>query len=186
MADAPLRLLRGISVPSHEADATIEEIRRHGLTADGPRLRTQKWPLRDPRSMLLDAEISTDLRHASPRPADCAADEVGATFYACRPNRHHVDYVPILIELDAGTDQVCVDGNDTLHRLFLRYAKVADVRRALPACYGNAILPYAERAWSSEDPLLRIALAKLAASDPDVIAVHHGNHLVIEGLQALH
>ncbi|TCP64817.1 hypothetical protein C8J43_11626 [Sphingomonas sp. PP-CE-1G-424] len=175
---------RGIAVAEDDVGRVIAAIKDEGLSTGGQRRPVEVWPLAGPR-MLLEGDVdSIDLRPGEARPAVYAADAYGAMHYACRPNRIAGGGVPLMIEFDAPSQEVCVDGNDLLYVMFSRIARIEVARSVLEACYGRAILDYAERAWATDDPMLRITLCDLAVWDPEVVAAHHANRLLIRGKSA--
>lgn len=175
---------RGIAVAEDDVGRVIAAIKDEGLSAVGPQRPVEVWPLSGPR-MLLEGDVdSIDPRPGEARPAVYAADAYGALHYACRHNRSAHKCVPLMIEFDAPSQEVCVDGNDLLYVMFSRHARIEAARPVLEACYGKAILDYAERAWATDDPKLRITLSDLAVWDPEVVAAHHANRLLIGGKSA--
>ena len=50
----------------------------------------------------------------------------------------------------------------------------------LAELFGKSVLKYAERAWSTKGGNHDIAMCDLAIHDPDVIAAHHANRVVIK------
>ncbi len=82
--------------------------------------------------------------------------------------------VPAQLEFEADEDTVAVDGWDFLATVF-QLGEPALARPALARAFGNAVLPYAERAWATDNQDTRIALFDLARHDPDVVKAHHAN-----------
>jgi hypothetical protein len=122
-----------------------------------------------------------DTRPQRPRPSwVCACgDEAGAMYYACQRNRSQENNTPILIAFEADPTDMIVDGRDFLYTLFQN----GNPDRARPAAellFGNAILRYVDRAWSTSDTP-RIAICDLAVQDDAVVSAHATNRVVIGG-----
>lgn len=115
-------------------------------------------------------------------PADdgiCACGEVlGASYYAWQHNRNDENTAPILMEFTVPDDAVRIDGRDFLYTVF----QMGDPDRARPVlkrAFGDAVLRYADSAWSS--PEQSIPLCDLACHDPEVIEAHHASAVVLGG-----
>jgi hypothetical protein len=87
---------------------------------------------------------------------------------------------PIIIEFEAELEQVAIDGKDCLYTVF-QMGDPARTGKFLRAAFGEKGLAYAERAWQTENQRTRIALCDLTIHDPEVVAAHHLNVLVIAG-----
>jgi hypothetical protein len=173
-----LRLFRGIAVAAADALLVMRKIKTEGLRhADGG------W--RVPYPFVSDEieaeESSLGAVDREQQMAVCACgDEDGAANYAWVRNRSRERDAPIIIELDVKESDVAVDGKDMLYTVL----SSGDPERARPiirTVYGNAILPYAERAWREPDQRRRVAICDRAVLDPEVVAAHHANAMVIGG-----
>ncbi len=177
-----MRFFRGLAVPEAKAGETVEEIRKTGLVNNAWFWRTEH---RRPLPGLLE-KPDLSLEDTRPKgmpgtPAVCACGELdGASYYAWSHNRSSTNDTPIIIEFEADIEQVAIDGKDCLYTVF---QKGAPDRASgfVRGAFGEKGLSYAERAWQIENQGTRIALCDLAIHDPEVIAAHHSNHLVIAG-----
>ncbi|QOZ55457.1 hypothetical protein [Bradyrhizobium sp. CCBAU 53338] len=181
-----MRLYRGIAVPEVTADVTVASIRENGLLVEGrfwsglavhdlKGLLDELWEIPD-----LSMELTRPERE-EPLSRICAcARERDAMYYACSHNRKAEDTTPILISFDAHPDDVVIDGRDFLYTV-VQLGNPTLSRDALKQTFGPAVLRYADRAWATADQYARIACMDLAAQDPDVIAAHAANELVIGG-----
>ena len=97
-----------------------------------------------------------------------------------RHNRGGDDDTPIMVEFRAPIEHVAVDGRDFLYTAF-QLGKPERARNVLRGLFGTKVLRYAERAWANKDDQHDIAMCDLAILDPDVIAAHHANRIVIGG-----
>lgn len=161
----------------------MDSIRLHGLLpGQGNWQMTHQHP-GDLKALHLKPDLSVDdtRQNTSSVAAICACgDEAGAMYYACRHNKSASSDTPIIIEFNADLSSTAIDGRDFLYTAF----QMGDPPRARPVlerCFGKAIIPYADEAWSSKDSSFRIAQCDLAIHDPDVIEAHHANQLVIAG-----
>ena len=179
-----MRFYRGIAVPAEaEADVTAR-IRSRGLSAGEGRWSIQADYLRPQLEELWRLPVVT---YASTRSAAetppwiCAcADEAGACYYACRHNLSRENNTPLLITFDADLADVVVDGRDFLYALF----QLGDPKRARPVAevlFGQGILRYIDRAWSTDEQEQRIAICDLAVQDEAVVKAHAENKIVIGG-----
>lgn len=113
--------------------------------------------------------------------AVCACgEELGALYYSCRHNATATNNTPILIEFEAERSASAIDGKDFLYTAF-QLGDPERARRVLERSFGERVLRYAEKAWSSEDQLFRIAQCDLAIHDPDVIEAHYINEVILAG-----
>ena len=126
-------------------------IRQGGLHAgDGHWCMTQhRVPL---DSLFVQTELSTaDTRPGTGEPAVCVCgDESGASYYAWTHNRTGECNTPIIVELEADPNDCVVDGKDFLYTVF-QFGDPTRARSVLARTFGNQVLKYAERAWSTED-----------------------------------
>jgi hypothetical protein len=99
---------------------------------------------------------------------------------AWQHNRTRENDTPIIVEFEADEDTVAIGGRDFLATVF-QLGEPALARPALARAFGNAVLPYAERAWATDNQDTRIALFDLARHDPDVVKAHHANTVVLGG-----
>ena len=144
--------------------------------------------LRVPASRPLDKLFAkSDLSIADTRPtragdpAVCACgEEMGASYYAWQHNRTRENNTPIIVEFEGDEDTVAIDGRDFLFTVF-QFGEPSLAGPALKRAFGKAILPYAEKAWATENQDARIALCDLACHDPDVVTAHHANAVVLGG-----
>lgn len=182
-----MRLHRGIAVPAAIVQQTIDDIRNKGLVqgqgrwtmlaADlKPRL-AELWRL----SGIGDADISAEVDAAEDSDSwICAADQLGAKYYASCHNLSSRDDTPLMITFDADPVDVIVDGRDFLFALF-QLGEPARARPLAERLFGPAIRPYVERAWSTNDQSRRIAICKIAVQDEAIIADHASNTSIIGG-----
>jgi hypothetical protein len=179
-----VRFYRGIAVPAAEAESVIAEIQEIGLN-EGQGRRIANLYHYGPREPLF---TKIDLTREDTRPveADIVAglyacgDLDGASHYAWRHNNTKINDRPILIEFEAPISRVAVDGNDFLYNLFSN-GDPGRTRGVLKNCFGDAVLRYVDKAWSSREPGFRIAMCDLAIHDPQVILAHHANRHVLGG-----
>jgi len=153
-----MKVFRGIAVPKHQLESTIEHIRLNGIIDQSKTRRKER---------------SIDAVYA-------CGDKDGALYYATKHNINKTDNAPIIIEMDVKKSSLVVDGNDFLYTAF-QFSNPAKAEPILKKCFGSAILKYTNKAWSSQDQSFRIAQCDLAIQDPAVIEAHHANDLVIAG-----
>jgi hypothetical protein len=117
-----MRFFRGLAVPADKADGIVDTIRREGLnTRPGRWLMEHRHP--GPIEELFASPVlslkDTRPENAAWMPAVCACgDEDGAAYYAWRHNSHGEDSTPLMIEFEADTSAVAVDGRDCLYTVF--------------------------------------------------------------------
>jgi hypothetical protein len=178
-----MRFFRGLTVPAVNADQVLSSIRKQGLE------QGSQWSFeyRHPGPLdVLFAKPDLSMSDTRPRdqrgdPAICACgDETGAAYYAWQHNRTDQNNTPIIVEFEAAEDTVSIDGRDFLATVF-QLGEPALARPALEKSFGRAVLPYAEKAWSTDDQNRRIALCDLARHDLDVVRAHHANTVVLGG-----
>ena len=178
-----LRLYRGITVPGASGESTIDFIRRNGLSErkGGWEIR-QPWPVGEDVSVTrAEALQSSEPSETFDRDSFCACGtEYGAAYYALVKNRHGQDDFPIMIEFDAHLDKIGVDGRDFLYSVVVDCdpLKVKPIVREI---FGQRMLSYAEPAWKSEDPMIRLNWCMMGSSDPDVVRSHYQNRQLVLG-----
>jgi hypothetical protein len=181
-----MRLYRGIAVPESSAAVTVDAIREKGLLIEG-----RFWSglaVHDLKARLEELWRSPDLSMEFTRPKSelpiqriCArARKRDALYYACSHNRKGKDAAPILITFQVEPPDVVIDGRDFLYTV-AQLGNPAVSREPLERTFGPAVLRYADRAWGTSDQRARIACVDLAVQDPEVIATHSANELVIGG-----
>jgi hypothetical protein len=178
-----MKFYRGICVSLNEKDRVIENIKRVGIDGDEVRWRMEHEHPGD----LARLHIMPNLSRNETRPginavpAVCTCGELqGAVYYAFRHNASTAHNAPVLIELEAEITNVAIDGKDFLYTAFQR-GDPARARVVLERAFGAEILKYAEKAWSTVNQDFRVAQCDLAIHDPEVIAAHHANTLVLGG-----
>lgn len=178
-----MRFFRGLTIRAANVDQVLSTIRNQGL---GP---GSQWSFEYRHPGPLDALFAkhnlstqdTRPRDQSGDPAVCACgEEMGAAYYAWEHNRTRENNTPIIVEFESDEDGVAIDGRDFLATVF-QLGEPALARPALARAFGNAVLPYAERAWATENQDIRIALVDLARHDPAVVKAHHANAVVLGG-----
>jgi hypothetical protein len=175
---------RGIAVPADRASSVVADIRVSGLLPDQGRWRmmfndlkprlTELWK----RPVVTTADTRSD--EGMPTWVCACGDEMGATYYATKHNRHRETDTPILISFDADFRDVIIDGRDFLYTIF-QLGDPQRVRSRAERAYGRGILRYLDRAWATKEQNQRIAMCDLATQDDDVICSHINNKAVIEG-----
>lgn len=178
-----MRLHRGIAVPRSDATDIAAAIRAQGLK---PVEGGWKLMFHDLKPQLNSLWQRPTIRLSDTRPNTeypewiCAcAEELGATYYACRHNRTTERDAPLLITFEADIRRVIVDGRDFLYTLF-QVGVPPRTRPIAERLFGAGILPYLDRAWSVEGEQ-RIAICDLAIQDESVIRAHSLNSVVIGG-----
>jgi len=179
-----MKLFRGIAVPKHQLESTIEHIRLNGIIDQSKTRRPMKqFPLNHLNTLHLKPDLSREETRQETRSIDavCACgDKDGALYYATKHNINKTDNAPIIIEMDVKKSSLVIDANDFLYTAF-QFSNPAKAKPILEKCFGSAILKYANKAWSSQDQNFRIAQCDLAIQDPAVIEAHHANDIVIAG-----
>lgn len=178
-----MRFFRGMTVAAANVDQVLSTIRNQGLS------RGSQWSFEYRHPGLLDAlfakpelsTLDTRPRDQAGNPAVCACgEEMGAAYYAWQHNRTRENDTPIIVEFEADEGTIAIDGRDFLATVF-QLGEPALARPALARTFGNAVLPYAERAWATENQDARIALFDLACHDCDVVKAHYANSVVLGG-----
>jgi len=92
-----------------------------------------------------------DTRPSTSEAAVCASgDELGAAYYACKHNFNKQCDTPVMIAFEAALDRVAVDGRDFLYSVFqMGHGGLA--KSFLEYAFGEAVIKYAEKAWSIDD-----------------------------------
>ena len=180
-----MRLYRGIAVPALQLEAVIFDIRSNDILG-GSKTRWNTWQeghLPDLNALHIKPDLSTEDTRAKNSRVDavCACgDEEGALYYATKHNLAGENNTPLVIEFDVEKSSLSIDGKDFLYTAF-QFSDPIKARPALEACFGSAVLKYADRAWASQIQDFRIAQCDLAIQDPAVIEAHHANKNVIAG-----
>lgn len=177
-----MRFFRGLAVPSGQADAIADNIRGEGFATNAWRWRTEHWrpdPRLSEKSDLGLDDTRPDSVPATPAVCGCG-DVESAAHYAWRHNRNASDDTPLLIEFEAPIENVAIDGKDCLYTVFQR-GDPSLARDFVRNAFGEAGLRFADRAWQLADQRSRIALCDLMIHNPEVIAAHHANPIVIAG-----
>lgn len=178
-----MRIFRGISIPEDKVDQVLTTIKKQGLAQD----RGEFWKMefRHPGNLdTLFAKADLSLEDTRPDGAEvdpgvCACgEEAGAAYYAWQHNRKGENTTPIIMEFDVSDDVVSIDGRDFLYTVF-QLGEPELARPVLGRVFGERILRYAERAWTSKEQ--SVALCDLARHDPQVIKAHHSNSVVLGG-----
>lgn len=191
-----MRMYRGLTVAEADTAIVHQQILREGLTLS-PRAswRPHIVDLRPRLAELLD---KPDLTTADTRPsrevddqhlgptggmdAVCACGEdLGATYYAIKHNRTGDKTSPLLVTFDVDPNQVQIDGRDFLYNFVFQFGQTPGQRAAALSLFGEALSPYLDRAWRSDQMNYRIAICDLAVQDPDVVTAHYANRTVIGG-----
>jgi hypothetical protein len=177
-------LHRGLSFPLRSVDRHVDNIRRAGLLADAgiwgmifPDLKPKLKQLRSQQA-LQRSDVHT--KETTPPWVCACAQRIDALYYACRHNRSRENDASVVVSFEAPAREVIIDGRDFLYPVF-QFGAPGLARPALATVFGPAILPYADRAWSSEDQSSRILYCDLAVQDDDVIAAHAKNRIVLSG-----
>jgi len=182
---APVELItlyRGLSVPAVVAESVVSAIRQNGfpdLSRSTFHIRVNNLRGNIDRLLLKDDLTTLDTRpDAGARDVICACgDRGGAVFYA---RRGRPEAVPILIAFTADISRVHIDARDALYNVFTQGSKQGD-RTKVASIWGDAIMPYLDRAWAAASISEALACCDLAIEDYDVIRAHCGNSLVIGG-----
>lgn len=198
-----LKLFRGIAIKRDKSEIIKENILSKGIIGDEGFWRIE---FNDIRDRLEDLFNKPDLNIKDTRPSKwietprgsyreltskflviCAADELGAYYYALVHNRHKdQDEVGLIISFEASINNVYIDGRDFLYTCFQgcdrntieNYEKQ---KQLLVKIYGKHIEKYFEKAALSKKQEYRIAMCDLATQDIEVIKQHSRNDLVIGG-----
>lgn len=130
------------------------------------------------RTILERSDVHTE--EVTP-PWICAcARRVDALYYACRHNRSKENDASVVVSFEAPEREIIIDGRDFLYPVF-QFGVPERARPALLSVFGPAILPYADRAWSTEEQGSRILYCDLAIQDDEVVAAHAKNGIVLGG-----
>ena len=184
-----LTLFRGISVPKNKAEEIKEKIITKGIMGNEGfwqlSLNDLRWKI---SKLFKKPDLNTkDTRTPDDFPVICAADELGAYYYALVHNRHKdKNEIGLIISFKAPINNIYVDGRDFLYTCFQLWDKYTTKNYAkqlnlLMKIYGNAIKKYFEKASKSEIIDYRIAMCDLATQDINVVKSHHKNTIVIGG-----
>ena len=197
-------LFRGISVERNQAENIKESMIENGISGDEGFWHFELNNLHNRLEELINKpDLTTEdtrpsiwinnNRGGSYRklidafPVICAADELGAHYYALVHNKHkNKDEVGLIVSFKSDIDVVFVDGRDFLYPCFQfwdqntteYYAKQLDL---LVNIYGTSIKKYFEKASKSKKQNYRIAMCDLATQDIEVVKAHYKNNIVIGG-----
>lgn len=189
-------MYRGLTVAEGDAAIVRQQILREGLTSSPHAswrphifdLRPRLAELRDkPDLTTADTRVSRQAgdQHLEPTSgvnAVCACGEdLGATYYAIKHNRTGDKTSPLLVTFDVDPTQVQIDGRDFLYNFVFQFGQTPGQRAAALSLFGDALSPYLDRAWRSNQMDFRIAVCDLAVQDPDVVTAHYANRTVIGG-----
>jgi len=185
-----LTLYRGIAVPRSKAEDIVNNIKENGIRGDEGSWR---FSHRDIRSRIDELFNKSDLSRRDTLyndqydefPVICAADELGAYYYALVHNWNSEDDTPIVITLEAPITDVYVDGRDFLYTCF-GFCKSYRTVEILKELYGSSIKKYFLKAISSSDLHYRYAMCDLATQDLDVVKAHYKNKTIIRGRHNTH
>jgi len=178
-----MRFFRGIAVPEEKVERVVATIESQGLSRD----QGEFWRMHFRHPGDLDALFAKpDLALEDTRPNGAEVDsgvcacgeEAGAAYYAWQHNRKGENTTPIIIEFDVPDDAVSIDGRDFLYTVF-QLGEPELARPVLEGVFGERILRYADRAWTSKEQ--SVVLCDLACHDPRVIRAHHANRAVLGG-----
>jgi len=180
-----MKLFRGISVPKDQLESVITDIQFNGII-DGTKAFWQTRQEKHFRNLnTLHLKPNLSIKDTRPKNehtnAVCACgDKDGALYYATKHNLHGDNDTPIIIGIHIDESLLSIDGKDFLYAAF-QGSDPTKARPILKKCFGNKILKYANRAWSSSNQSFRIAQCDLAVQDIDVIKAHHANKTLIAG-----
>jgi hypothetical protein len=179
-----MRFYRGIAVPSDKAQGIIAAIQHGGLIAgQGTQWSMINYDLKPRLDELrrLNPLSLAETRSGPTQPRVCACgDKGGAAYYACTHNKSAQNDSSIIITFEADIDDVIIDGRDFLYTVF-QGGDPARAREPARKLFGDALLPYLDRAWKTTDQQERVALCDLATQDDDVIRAHVANTIVMGG-----
>jgi hypothetical protein len=188
-----IRLFRGVAVPAAEAEAVVQSIKAFGFPLSQKGFwETAMAAPREVRSLTAElisspARIRDSLRALpAKRVLWACGDRFGGAYYAMRKDYSPERSAGILIEFEASSEEVCVDGKDFLYAVFQLWdahgTGCADkVRRTLESLYGTKVLHYFEKAASCSNTIERIGLCDLACHDLEIIHAHYANRTLISG-----
>ena len=177
-------LHRGLSFPSQNVERQVDDIRQNGLVAGAgrwamifPDLKPRLQVLRE-KAILLRSDIETG--EPTPPWACACAQRRDALYYACQHNLSVEDDASVVVTFEAPQRNVIIDGRDFLYPVF-QFGVPERARPVLAAAFGAAVLPYAERAWTSNETQTRIMCCDLAIQDDEVISAHASSTVVLGG-----
>ena len=179
-----LRMFRGLAVPASRRNEVIERITATGFVGSEGRWNIIHQHPGDINALFEHDDLTVELTRpnsvALPKVV-CACGEMdGASYYASHHNRSEENDTPIIVEFEASLTDLAVDGRDFLYTVF-QFGRPEAAREALQGAFGVGVLRYADKAWSSQDQGMRMALCDLAIHDPAVVEAHHANRTVIAG-----
>ena len=183
-----LTLYREIAVPKSEAEAVVDNIKERGIRGDEGFWKFSYTDIRSRIDELFNKpDLSTnDTRNGSCEfPVVCAADELGAYYYALIHNWSNEKNAPIVITLRVPIKDVYVDGRDFLYTCF-GFCRSYQTVGILKRIYGDSIEKYFLKAISSSDLRYRYAMCDLATQDLDVVKAHYKNKIIVRGRYNTH
>jgi hypothetical protein len=185
------RFHRGVALNPAAAEADIQAIRRTGELVAKAVWGRNALPRPDEVRRVTEglvaapagARAALDALPQTPVTYACARFD-DAAFYA-RPTKG----APKVIAFECALDDVAVDGRDFLYTVFQLWDREGTghldrVRRTLATLFGEAILPWFDRASRldrRDQQSARIGLCDLATCDLAVIEAHHRNATAIVG-----
>jgi hypothetical protein len=144
-----MRFFRGLAVPASKAEATADAIPREGLVTRPGRWQMEHWHPGPIEALFKKPDLAledTRRKGVAGLPAVCGCgDEEGGAYYAWRHNRGDEDDTAVMVEFEADSGSVAVDGKDCLYTVF----QMGDPERArdfLRKAFGPRVLRYAEKA----------------------------------------
>ncbi|KAA3514065.1 hypothetical protein CPJ18_11110 [Agrobacterium rosae] len=181
-----MRFYRGLTVDSAAAIGVMQDIRMEGLASNTSKGRFLRWRP-DPGLLNKDDLTLNDTRGERFRfdPVLACGTLEGALHYACKFNSQSDTRNPIIVEFDAEKSDVLIDGVDYAYDLFQANQDFKGLPAAVADIYGEKGLLYARRAWASQDPKCKIALADLMVADPEVVEFHYCNRNLIKASDKL-
>ncbi|MBK9730843.1 MAG: hypothetical protein IPO83_06110 [Chitinophagaceae bacterium] len=182
-----LTLFRGISVPEETEDMYMDRIKTNGIGGNEGKWKITVFDLKNHlQGLFYKDNLSTDDTHSGNKiNGICAADKLGAIYYAVKHNRSASSPIPLLISFDVPLENVWIDGRDFLYTIFQMWDKKSNdnfinSRNILAETFGNSILQYFDHCHNSKSQE-RVAFCDLAINDPNVIREHYQNSTVIFG-----
>lgn len=183
---------RGIAVRSEEAERIIGNIRNHGMSGS-----EGHWQLSVPDPEIVRENLDTffamenlsrdDMSASTACRVICACGRSDdASYYATRHNASPEHDQPLVIELIAELEEICVDGRDFLYTAFQLWDSESDAFQEWQASvlrdlFGTAVDRYFAAVLRSKKQGYRIAMADLASVDPHVVQAHYENDSAILG-----
>jgi len=192
MEKTNLVLYRGITLPIEKAEQIKDNILKNGLTGD--EWEGWRFPIFDfknnleylfnkPDLTIKDTRSENDVRNAI-----CACgDEMGASYYALKHNRHrNTNEISLVIKFSVPISDLNVDGRDFLYPCFQFWDhhnsnSLKLQKEWLKRIYGVGIVRYFDKATLAKEHMYRIAMCDLAIQDSQIINDHSNNVIPIGG-----